>query len=66
MIYEFGRDIIYCCKCIRHFFRAMFCKDYYTELHGIGLCGQYSREEPFPIRYCNYERCPKLKGVDDD
>lgn len=66
MIYEFGRNIIHCCKCIKHFFRALFCKDYYTELYRIGLCGKYGKEEPFPIRYCNYERCPKMKGTNDE
>ena len=59
MIYEFGREIVHCCKSIRHFFRAMFCKNYYVESHPIGMCEAEGC-------FCEYWRCPRQKGADDE
>lgn len=50
------------CKCFIHFFRALFCKDYYTESHGLGMCGQYEYGKCF----CEYRWCPKRKGADNE
>lgn len=61
MIYEFGRYIVHCCKSIRHFFRAMFCKYYWIDSHGLAECGARGKE-----CWCEYERCPRLKGTDDE
>lgn len=65
MIYEWGRTIIYLCKSIRHFFRALFCRDYYVEEHGLGMCGKYGLN-PLKARCCEYWNCPKAKGADDE
>lgn len=59
MIYEFWRDIVHCCKSIRHFFRATFCKDYYVDSHGLGECR-------VTHHWCEYQWCPKWKGADDE
>lgn len=60
MIYEFKDTMIHLCKSIRHFFIALICRDYYTETHGLGMCGKYSRE-PFKAHFCEYWGCPKRK-----
>lgn len=65
MIYEFKNDMMLLCKSIRHFFRALICKDYYTESHGLGMCGKYGTDI-FKARFCDYAWCPKLKGTDDE
>ena len=62
MIYEFGRNIIFYCKCIRHLFRAMFCKSFYRESHGVGMCGH----DDTKVCCCEYWYCPRMKGADDD
>ena len=62
MIYEFKDALICLCKSIRHFFRALTCMDYYTESHGLGMCGKYGTD-PFKARFCDYVWCPKRKGA---
>ena len=62
MIYEFKDTIVHLCKCFIHFFRALFCKDYYTEVHGLGMCGQYGVK----ARFCDYRWCPKRKSNADN
>lgn len=61
MIYEFGRTIIHYCKSIRHFFRAMFCKHYWIDSHGLAECRVGGNG-----CWCKYWRCPKMKGVIDE
>lgn len=65
MIYELKDALIHLCKSIRHFFRALVCKDYCTESHGLGMCGRYGTEA-FEQRLCEYCWCPKREGADDD
>lgn len=65
MIYELKNDLIYLCKSIRHFFRALICRDYYTESHGLGMCGKYGTNI-FKARLCDYIWCPKRKGAEDE
>ena len=55
MIYELKDTIVHIFKSLAHFFRALFCKDYYTESHGLGMCGRYEYGE----RFCDYRWCPK-------
>ena len=57
MIYDWFATIICCGYEIRHFVRAMVCKDYYTESHGLGMCGASSK-----TCFCEYRWCPKRKG----
>lgn len=63
MIYEFGRGIVHICKCIRHFFRKMFCKSYFY--NDWGKCSERFCEIGKFLSCC-YEECPKLKGADDE
>ena len=66
MIYEFRRTIVHWCKSIRHFFRAMFCKNVGYESHGIRVCTerpwQGARNRGYCV--CRYNECPKRKEVD--
>ena len=55
MIYEFKNSATELCKSVRHFFRAMFCKDFFYESHGCGMCGWDKKDEHF----CVYWQCPK-------
>lgn len=64
MIYEFGRTIMHLYKSTRHFFRAMFCKHYFTEAHGVPECELMGGT--LGHRKCVYWTCPKLKGADDE
>ena len=61
MIYEWGRTIVHIGRSICHFFRAMFCKDYWVDSRGLAECR--ARDEGC---WCEYWRCPKRKGADDD
>lgn len=68
MIYEFGRSLIHYCKCIKHFFRAMFCKSVVYDSHGFRCC----KEHPCHwvafcqcYEICEYWNCPKVKGAED-
>lgn len=67
MIYEFKDTIVHLYKCFIHFFRALFCKDYFTESHGLGMCGQYGRiDAKGKYRFCEYRWCPKRKSNADN
>lgn len=59
MIYEFARFIEEVGHCIRHFFRALTCKHYYVESHGVSMCEARSN-------VCEWYWCPKRKGGDTE
>ena len=56
MIYEWGSTIVHIVRSICHFFRALFCKDYFADSHGCRVTHHW----------CGYQWCPKWKGADDE
>lgn len=59
MIYEWGSTIVHIGRSICHFFRALFCKDYFTDSHGLGECR-------VTHHWGEYQWCPKREGADNE
>lgn len=55
MIWEWIKGFKGCCFAIRHFFRALVCKDYYKESHGLPMCANGGGAP------CEWWCCPKRR-----
>ena len=56
MIWQFINDCRDACSAIRHWFRAIACKDYYRGSHGLGMCFKKRGHG-----VCEWNSCPKRR-----
>lgn len=62
MIYEWGRSCIELFKELRHWFRALTCRNVYY-YHGVRMCREEGKEsDSLPRCACDYRWCPKRKA----
>lgn len=66
MIYEFIGGVVYFFKYMHHLlFRAMFCKDYFTDFWGFRKCDLWSPDCFGEYHDCSFEDCPKRGKVEE-
>lgn len=61
MIYEYKRFIIDEIRKVRHWFRALFCKNVRLNSRGFKVCIEQCGYSKYYA--CDYETCPKLKEL---